>query len=52
MLQNHPLIPYFSVNICICTNIKVYKYLKIFGYFLAGYTEKIYLCKAIYNDND
>ena len=33
-------------------NIKVYKYLKIFEYFLAQNTENSYLCIEIDNKND
>ena len=32
-------------------NTKIYKYLKIFGYFLADYKENRYLCIGNHNNN-
>ena len=42
-----PIKPLIFINIFIYLNTKVYKYLKIFGYFLAIFIKMIYLCTAI-----
>ena len=40
------------MNIYTYINTKVCKYVKIFGYFLVGLKEMIYLCNVIFNNND
>ena len=44
---NQPIKPLIFTNIFIYLNTKVYKYLKIFGYFLVCFIKMIYLCTAI-----